>query len=382
LTRNDLVEVPLNSRFPETFIMTFPSKRLSLMALAGLIALSEGVFTTYAQQPVPPGQAAVPAVPGASIQSVPMFVPNQATSVYTPYLGINAYDPYGGYLNGASNVIGSQSQFMIAKQQANLMKQQEAQAKLQTRRATLDEHLYERAHPPTREDEAERARTEQLRFSRNDPPLTVIWSGEALNTLLLGIQRQLAQGIPSYDVPLLPEVVSHLNVTGGSTGGSLALLKHGGVLHWPLELQGETYKTDRQVLDQLVRQVYSEAASGAVDGKTLMQMTKAVNALRDKLRQQIAKIEPNAYIKANRFANELSELINVLQGPDVSKYATGQWQARGNTVAQLVQNLTSQGLRFAPAMPEDQSSYVATHRAMAAYYEGPNKQRPWDPLAK
>ena len=49
--------------------------------------------------------------------------------------------------------------------------------------------------------------------------------------------------------------------------------------------------------------------------------------------------------------------------------ATGRLLLRyeGNTVAELVANMTGQGLRFAPAASGDEPSYTALHRAMVTY---------------
>jgi hypothetical protein len=357
-------------------------KPLPFAALAGLATVGGLVLSVQAQQPATPAQGSGPPVNSARMQSVPMVAPVQAGTVYTPYLGINAYDPFGGYMNGAANVINSQGNFMVSREQANQMKQETKRSKLQTRRAQLDEYNYERKNAPTTEDQAERARIEQLRYSRNDPPLTVIWSGKALNDLMLGIQRQLTQGVRRPDIPLAPDIVSHINVTGGQGDASLTLLKNGGRLQWPYVFIDDLFTSDRQQLDKLAIQAYSQAANGPVDPTIVRDMTRISASLKDKLRGNAAKLDPNSYIGGQRFLTELDATLSALQRPDVSNYLNGAWQARGDTVAQLVANMTGQGVRFGPAGQADQSSYTALHRGMATYYEGPNKNKPWDPLAK
>src|SRR2546422_435061 len=70
-----------------------------------------------------------------------------AVPVASPYYGLGAYpvqqDPANGYLSGAASVISSQAQYMVATQQAYLMKEQVNQAKLETRRKSVDEYMYE-----------------------------------------------------------------------------------------------------------------------------------------------------------------------------------------------------------------------------------------------
>src|SRR5260370_10967449 len=117
------------------------------------------------------------------------------------------------------------------------MGEQTKQASIVTRRKNFDENLYERAKAPTLEDERERARMETLRRSRNDPPITEIWSGKALNDLLQGIQQQLARQVQGPTVPLDESILSHINVTGSQAGGSLGMLRRDGRLDWPVTFQ-------------------------------------------------------------------------------------------------------------------------------------------------
>jgi hypothetical protein len=300
-----------------------------------------------------------------------------------PYYGPPTYyGPAGGYLAGGANVIGSQGQMMVDQQQAFLMQQQVRQAKIQTRHDQLNETLYERAVTPTTVDNQQRYLTEQLRWARNDPPATAIWSGGALNDLLIGIQRQQAQGIHRPDVPLNPSVLQHINVTGGQTNSSLALLGDTGELRWPIALQTDTFTPDRQTIDKLAQEAYKQAKYSNVQGDTVQKMTDAVNTLQTDLRQQVSDMDPNQYIQGCRYVNELNSLLNALQGPDVANYFNGKWVAQGRSVGQLVQEMTTKGLRFAPALPADEAAYTALQRAMAAYYMGPDPQRPWDPLEK
>ena len=58
-------------------------------------------------------------------------------------------------------------------------REQVRQGRIDNRRRSFDEYLYERERRPSQEDERERARLENLRRSRNDPPITEIWSGLA-----------------------------------------------------------------------------------------------------------------------------------------------------------------------------------------------------------
>ncbi len=343
----------------------------SILCLALAASLWAGMPALLRAQPDDGGNR-------ARFSSVPMTTPAYTTNPYWPqYNG-----PYGGYLSGAADVINAQGQMMVSQQQAYLMREQVRQASIDTRRKNMDEYLYERAVAPTTEDERERFRLEQLRRSRNDPPLTEIWSGKALNDLLLGIQQQQAKNIRGPDVPLQQDTLDRINVTSGATSGSVGVLRDGGKLRWPFVLKGSAYKEDRLKLDKLAFDATRQAQAGAVDADTLQGMTEAATNLRATLRDNVAEISPNDYISGQRFLNEIDSTIRTLQDPNIANYVTHKWAAKGNNVGELVQQMSSQGLRFAPAVSGDQSAYVSLHTAMVAYFAGPELTKRWDTLAK
>jgi hypothetical protein len=367
----------------EILVMAFRIPKLAFLlcwsAALGGYPLVASAQSTQRPNP-PPGNVAgqitnSPPMNSAQFSQVPLPVPYYPTNPY-----VNYYGPYGGYMSGAADVIGAQGQFLTSTQQAYAQREQTRQARIDTRRKNFDENLYERAMAPTPEDDRERARIEQLRRSRNNPPITEIWSGKALNDLLQGIQQQFAHRIDGPNVPLEPSVVSHINVTGSQTGGSLGLLRQDGRLDWPFTLRAPEFKAEREKLDQLAYQAYKQAASNSVDFNTIQGMTTAANSMTNQLRRNVDNISANDYIQAKRFLNELNGTITMLQDPNVAKYVNQTWSARGDTVAALTREMTNQGLRFAPATVGDQAAYVALHTAMVNYYVPPDK--PWDPMAR
>jgi hypothetical protein len=345
-------------------MMSFHTPKLALI-LSCVAAWNSCALLSYAQSQAP----------GAQFSTVPIPTPVYATNPYVQYNG-----PYGGYLSGAADVINAQGQFMTSTQQAYLQREQVRQAKIDSRRKAFDENLYERAKAPTVEDERERARIENLRRSRNNPPVTEIWSGKALNDLLLAIQQQFNRKIEGPNVPLEESVVKHINVTGSQTGGSLGLLRQDGRLEWPFSLRTSQFKSERDKVDQLAYMAYKQAASNAVNADTIQEMTSAVDSLTAQLKRNVDSIAANDYIKAKRFLNELNDTITILQGPNVAKYVNQTWSAKGNTVGELTREMMRQGLKFARATTADQAAYLALHGGMVAYYVVPDK--PWDPMAK
>jgi hypothetical protein len=368
------------------------AKRLPPLALAGLVALvvpapaaraqssSSGfrvVPSTGYQSPYNTGGAwGVGASPGQSFQTVPVLTP------YAPWGYYILPDPWGGGLSGAADAINAQGQFEIQFQQARLLNQEVERSKIDTRHKQWEEWLYERNVRPTIEDERERQRIENLRRARNNPPFAEIWSGQALNDLLLAAQQQQAKTGPGPTVPLDPEMLQQINVTSGTTPGGAGLLRDGGNLQWPLVLRRGVFESDRKRVEQLMTQAVRQAQSGSVDADTLEGMQKTIGRLRATVRANLDDITPSEDVRAKRYLNELDNAVRALQDPNVGKYVSGKWAARGNTVAELVADMGRQGLKFAPAVAGGEAAYNAVHHALVMYSAGPDPSRPWDALAK
>src|SRR5262249_58824485 len=82
------------------------------------------------------------------------------------------------------------------------------------------------------------------------------------------------------------------------------------------------------------------------------------------------KMAPPDGTTARRYMNELHDTIKTLEDPNVSKYVGGAWSAKGNNVAELVYNMTSQGLKFAAVTEGDDSYYRALYQSLRAYDMG------------
>jgi hypothetical protein len=300
----------------------------------------------------------------AGFRTTPIVNPYYATGFYGP----GYYDPVGGFTSGIADIVGAQGQFMIDTQQANILKQQAKQAQIDTRRRNFEEWQFERANTPTLEDDRERDRHQQIRRSTNDPPLTEIWSGKALNDLLNPI---LKMNPPSESmapfVPLDRDVVRRINLTSGATFNNLGVLKDGGNLSWPLALTEDQFEENRKRLDALGPQAFKEAQEGMVQPKTIRELRNNVEAMTELLKQNVGKLSPNDYIPARRYLTQLESSFRTLQDADVANYATGKWAAHGDNVFAVISDINRQGLRFGPAVEGDQAAYVAMHRAMVRY---------------
>lgn len=279
-------------------------------------------------------------------------------------------NPYQGYLNGAARVTLANARYQQTIQQAKLLREQARRSALMTRRATLEESAYERSLRPDPEQIRQEEMRKSLERSRNNPPLVEIWSGTALNDLLRDIQSSGTDGINGREVPLSADILKHLNVTTGTTYGGIGLLRDGGKLAWPYALrQTKIFDPERKRLDKLLPQAVKQAHSGPVRTDVLNNIRATLKKLEDSLDAQVNELTPSDFTKASRYLRELKESVQVLEQEDVAKYFHLAWTPKGSTVSELVQQMTQEGLRFAPAVSGDETYYTALYRALVNYDE-------------
>jgi hypothetical protein len=312
----------------------------------------------------------------ASLYSNPYLSSAGYLSPYSnPYMASmygGYYDPYSGYLRGGADVINAQSNFMTSMQQAYLTREQVRSEHVANRRKIFDEYLYEREKTPTPEEERQRHQLEQLNRSRNNPPVTEIWSGKSLNDILADLRKlpvklpQAGQLVNVQQLPLDDEGLKHINVTQGT--GNIGLLKNDGHLTWPVALNGPDFKEPRERMNSLAQAAVRQAEfNGHVDPGTIEQLSNDVANLQEQLRKNGGDLPFGVYTEAKTFLNNLDSAITALRQPDVGNYFTGKFAVKAKTVPELVDFMTKQGLQFAPAIPGDEGAYVALHQALANY---------------
>jgi hypothetical protein len=360
------------------------------LLLAGLVAgaLVAAPLAAKAQvraMPNSPGYQPPGQTQGATNPPPPPPVNYNAANVVSPapaYTSPYGY-PYGATpgrnlgntLQGAASAINAQGQFNIQNQQAKLGQQQVDQAKIDTRRKQFDENLYEQANTPTFNELREKLQQEQLRYVRNDPPPGEIWSAAALNTLFKGIlQEEAALGLRGPAIPLDSQLTQHIHLTDGvsGSGAGVGALKSSG-LDWPYGLQDTPFDPDRMKIDALAKDLLAQVSTGRPQAASLRNLRNAVGALKDKVRSMIEDMTPTNNVKANRFCNELLDAARTLEDPSVVNSFNGKWAVQANTVPGLIDQMTRQGLRFAPAASGDEAAYTALYRAMNDYDGGLNR---------
>jgi hypothetical protein len=322
--------------------------------------------------------ASMYAAPYAAINPYATSPGYDGSSAYNPYMS-SYYDPYNGYLRGAADVINAQGRFLVNTQQAYLTREQVRSERVASRRKIFDEYLYEREKTPTAEDERQRHQLEQLNRSRNNPPVTEIWSGKALNDLLADLRKlppskpESGQLVNLQQLPLDEDGLKHVNVTKGN--GNIALLKNEGRLNWPLALSSAEFKEQRERISSLAQAAVRQAEfNSQVDAGTITQLSNDVEALHRQLRKSGGDLPFALYTEAKTFLNNLDDALSALRQRDVGNYFTGKFAIKAKTVPELVEHMAKQGLQFAPATPGDESAYVALHQALANYDQAAQAQ--------
>jgi hypothetical protein len=228
--------------------------------------------------------------------------------------------------------------------------------------------------PPSRvlqatpEDERESRREEQVLKARNDPPESQVQSGQALNVLLTDLRRLDEKGVELPEQGLNAADLGRIRVVASGHGdvGPALLLQD--PLPWPASLAADDFAADRVRVELALQTALAQAVKGPVARDAF----KAVVDAADRMDQKVtAKVRANTgwsateAIEAGTFLSRFKESAAVLQQPDVGGYLSGAYAAKGKTVHELVQNMTANGLRFAPALPGDEPAYRAVQRALA-----------------
>jgi hypothetical protein len=277
-------------------------------------------------------------------------------------------DPNYGYLRGAARVIDAEGRFLLAQQQARLTREQARQAQLETRRMAWDQWRYEQDNRPTAEEIRAIQWQAELDRMRNNPPAVRISSGDALNTLLRSIQKSQAQVGFGPTIWIDPTILPRISVTDGNSLGQ-GILSQGPTLTWPQAIEGlDFFDAARKRMDKAMSQAIRQSMAGQrVDAELIAELRSAIDGLRETYRAHIHDMTPTQVIQARRFVNNLNETVRTLGTPTAAYFATGKLAARGETVSELVLNLTRDGLRFAPAAPGNEFAYNSLYQALLKY---------------
>jgi len=211
-----------------------------------------------------------------------------------------------------------------------------------------------------------------LNRARRNPPLTEVLSGAPLNAVLMHLALDQAKGRGGPAVDLDAELLRRINVVPEGTCGSMGVLRDGAAnFSWPLPLEGPRFATPRKDLEHLLLQAVQQAR---IDGRISYPIYKGMRDAKAQLDEALDRsandLTPTQFIQSRRFLNHINEGIKALSNANAGNFFSQKWTARGKTVAELVQNMAKEGLKFAPAGPGDEAAYRALLNALTAYDAG------------
>jgi hypothetical protein len=211
----------------------------------------------------------------------------------------------------------------------------------------------------------------ELNRARRQPPVSDILAARSLNDLLAHLKSAQGKGRRGPAVPLDEELMKRVNVAT-EFGGNIALVKTGKI-DWPLVLKSQAFNEPREKVDlTLENAVHRARLSGKVDDALMRELQDAHRKLDELV--DATPLGTNQYLEARRHVNYLSDALRALSDPNVAHYLSQaserpRYSARGKTVADLVDYMSREGLRFAAAVPGDEAAYRALYAYLAAYDE-------------
>jgi hypothetical protein len=277
----------------------------------------------------------------------------------------NQYAGPGGYLHGTSDIISSTGDLLVKNQQAYTEQQKAEQAKIDTKKKSFDEMMYEKANTATYTEKAQYKKELTIHRLMTNPEPAEIRRGETLNALLPVIRKLSLKGVVGPPIMIDPSLLQHINYSMGPNSPQLGMLKDPSQLDWPLVLQGP----EQEKIVAFLPTVVNDAVSGKLKLSEYQKLAKQVQDFEDSWRMKFRKeeIDGGTYITGKRFLDSLDQSVKGLQGPGVRKVLAGGVYATGNNVPELADSMASKGLTFAPANPGDELAYQALHNDFVAY---------------
>lgn len=301
-----------------------------------------------------------------SAQTNPYARPQVPGAGFYPGYGGFYPGPVGGAYYGQAALVSATGELMVQREQAYQEREKANQAKLETKKKSFEEMMYEKANTATL--------TENLQYESSlanqrlmaSPVPAEITSGKTLNAMMPMIKQLAIKGTQGPPISLDQDKLKHINVTVGKDGVSLGMLSGGGNnLDWPLSLQGPRQKKIASEIPVAV----SQARGGSLDAKLYREIKTELNSLNEDLRKKFHKeeIDGGEYLEGKRFLDPLTQSFDALRSPASQRVLDGSYTAKGRNVPELASYMTQNGLSFTACNPGDEAYYYALHDMFVAY---------------
>jgi hypothetical protein len=270
----------------------------------------------------------------------------------------------GAALSGAADVSRAYGDVIVQQENARIQREKANQAKIDTKRKAFDEMMYEKANTPTYTETLTKDKQNILTRLMTFPLRGEITNGETLNAMLPLLQALSTYGTQGSPVQLPQSAVRELNVSGSGTS-SIGILRDGGRVDWPIAL----ITPQQKKLDKLLPAAYDAAGADMLTPKLMKDIRTEMTSMREDMRKRLKneEIETSSYLRAIEFYNSLESSVNALDSVDARKQISGAYAARGRNVQELVDYMTENGLKFAPAAPGQENAYQVVHDAFTRY---------------
>jgi hypothetical protein len=222
-----------------------------------------------------------------------------------------------------------------------------------------------KASPASSEDQRQAALEERFRQALDNPPNSAVRSGASLNDLVTIIREtETATGSRGPAQPLSRDAVEHINWTTDSSTLGVAMVKNGSKeLRWPDTLMQARFGPQRAEVGRLLDEAVAHARDRSPSTRRIAtEIADRIDAIREDLR------DPKDYREAAGFLRQLGDAVAGLKDPGA--YRLLGEGTRAATVNDLVDYMTTSGLRIGAAAPGDESYYTALYDAMAAFERG------------
>ena len=292
--------------------------------------------------------------------------------------GVFLQDPMNGYLTGVASVTAATGQYWVSIQQARLLREQSRQMSYETARKRVELEAWYESRKMKTQDLVDNQVRADLDRARKDPPMGEVTSGKSLNDLLNNI-RKLGRLSRGPNISLEEDTLKRINLSSPATNGNAGLLrpvngdtreKHLIKIDWPLSLQEKIFDEERDRLSRNIQAAVDEIKGGKVEARLLRDINTDVAALQRKLDDSTDDLTIAQSLEAKGFMRQLQATARILRDPSATKYLNNTWAAKGRTVAELVDNMTREGLNFAPAAPGDEPAYMSLYYSLRAFEAG------------
>ncbi len=245
----------------------------------------------------------------------PFYNPSPyAANPYSSY-----YNPAGGFLSGAADLVNARANSTVTYQKALLTQEEAFRSQLDTRRKIWEEARYERASLMNSEQWRLRQLQSALERARNDPPQEEIWSAQSLNDLFKYLDAQQGRLTPSQidqlpRIALSEDILKHINLTTGKDG-NIGLLKN--EIRWPTALQRPEFEEARKSLEAQLQEAVGQAKNvGQVKSNLVSDIKINVQKMQDTLLNDVNKIQPADYSDGEEVFEQARRLGSCVEQPE------------------------------------------------------------------